>query len=198
MQMDGWVVMNNRHFVINGSPLLPTGIALPATPEAAYSLFNANYPRFYKMDQLCKWALLGAHSLMDSVAENMNKTTAALVLSTANGCLMADKAYQQAAPPPSPALFVYTLPNIMLGEICIKHGFKGEQMCIISDRFNAATICAIASDLIAHQGMTTCILGWVNVDEAHFDVFMAHVRHNNTEHVLLEHEVAALYQQFSY
>jgi hypothetical protein len=86
----------------------------------------------------------------------------------------------------------------MLGEICIKHGFKGEQMCLISDRFNATPICAIANDLIAHQGMTTCIFGWVNVDEAHFDVFMAHVMHNNTEHVLLEQEVSALYQQYNH
>lgn len=26
----------------------------------------------------------------------------------------------------SPAVFVYTLPNIMLGQVAIKHGLKGE------------------------------------------------------------------------
>ena len=34
---------------------------------------------------------------------------------------------------PSPSVFVYTLPNIMIGEICIRNHFKGESFFFISE-----------------------------------------------------------------
>jgi hypothetical protein len=61
-----------------------------------------------------------------------------IVLSNSNASLDADiKYYDSVANIPSPALFVYTLPNIVIGEISIKHSFKGENAFFIFDSFDA-------------------------------------------------------------
>lgn len=112
-------------------------------PENFYRGLQYSYPKFFKMDVLCKWAWLGAEALLNNtdkfVYEGIDKNKIAVVLATAHGCLDVDKKYQQSIQSiPSPALFVYTLSNIMLGEICIRHGFKGEQACLINDEFDSS------------------------------------------------------------
>ena len=109
------------------------------TPEMLYDAMKCAYPKFYKMDRLCKWAWVGAEGMFsgNGLYDGLDKNKIALVLSTSHGCMEADKKYQSTIAMPSPALFVYTLPNIMLGEICIRHGFKGEQLCTVSEQFDA-------------------------------------------------------------
>jgi hypothetical protein len=63
----------------------------------------------------------------------------------------------------SPALFVYTLPNIVIGEICIRHHFKGENAFFIFERFNADFIVSYVSNLLDIQQLQVCICGWVEL-----------------------------------
>jgi len=119
------------------------------------------------MDLLCKWAWLGAECLLNdengSMFAGIDKSRIAVVLATSKGCLDVDKRYRQTVDGiPSPALFVYTLSNIMLGEICIRHGFKGEQMCLVSERFDAEEIGFWATDLLERRNMEACLCGWVD------------------------------------
>jgi len=64
---------------------------------------------------------------------------------------------------PSPALFVYTLPNIVIGEICIRHNFKGENAFFIFDRFDAGFMQQYVSNMINNDILQSCICGWVDV-----------------------------------
>ena len=65
----------------------------------------------------------------------------------------------------SPALFVYTLPNIMTGEICIRHNFKGENAFFIFEKFDAGFIQQYVNNLINNNTLQACICGWVELLE---------------------------------
>jgi len=170
-----------RHWVkINSREALRNNVKLPVavdSPEACYRDLASAYPKFFKMDVLCKWAFIGADALLkeaDGFAyEGIDKNKVAVVLATSHGCLDVDHKYQQSVLSiPSPALFVYTLSNIMLGEICIRHGFKGEQACFVSDTFDTEELWFSVSDLLSHRGMDACLCGWVDAVNNQHDVSM--------------------------
>lgn len=157
---------------ISGGRLVRNGHILAVTedgdPAKLYRALGCNYPKFFKMDALCKWAWLGAEALLKNedgtwCYEDLDKRRIAVVLATRDGCLEVDYRYQESTfNIASPALFVYTLPNIMLGEICIRHGFKGEQLCEVQDVFNADELLFWVRDLIQHRDTTHCLFGWVD------------------------------------
>ncbi len=147
------------------------------TPDMVYEALHRAYPKFFKMDMLCKWAWLAAEYLLmtdeDPVYEGYDKDKTSVVLFTDAGCIEADRRYQETlATIPSPALFVYTLPNIMLGEICIRHGFKGEQLCMVQDRFDSTELLFWVNDLMIQKNMDACLCGWVDVTADVQDVCM--------------------------
>ena len=93
------------------------------------------------MDSLSKLGWLAAEILLK---DSFNKEAlsvrkmSGLVFANANSSLDTDiKYYETAKDIASPALFVYTLPNIVIGEICIRHNFKGENAFFISEQFDA-------------------------------------------------------------
>jgi len=155
--------------------------SIPAGPEAGdagqlYRSLGSTYPKFFKMDHLCKWAWLGAEILLRGdegswLYEALDKSRIAVVLTTTDGCLEVDKRYAETLNTvPSPALFVYTLPNIMLGEICIRHGFTGEQRSTVMERFDAEELLYQASDLLLNRGATHCLFGKVDAVDDYQDV----------------------------
>lgn len=181
--IDHFVHLDNKALVKDGKPSL-TG-ALPVyTAEEVYRIMQYNYPKFFKMDLLCKWAWLGAEALLDNgngyLYDGIDKTKIGVVLSTASGCLDVDRKYLETTNSiASPGLFVYTLPNIMLGEICIRHGFKGEQSCMISGSFNTEETFFWVNDLLQNRGMEACLCGWVEATGDKHDVCLFWIRKNN-------------------
>jgi hypothetical protein len=154
-------------------------------PDELYKAIGANYPKFFKMDILCRWAWAACEHLLIykglNLSEVIDKEKVALVFATAEGCIDVDKKYKESiATIPSPALFVYTLPNIMLGEICIRHGFKGEQACIVNKQFDSEALYFRVNDLLENRGMEACLCGWVNATNLEHDVCMFWVTKGKT------------------
>lgn len=129
-----------------------------------YKTWDLKYPKFYKMDNLSRLGLLAAEILLSGqmISEKYNAQDIGVVLSNNNASLDSDKKYfstlDQIA---SPALFVYTLPNIMTGEICIRNKFKGENAFFISPEFDASFITSYVSNLFSLKVVKACITGWV-------------------------------------
>lgn len=167
LSIDSWVHINNTSATKDGDVLLSSNV--PAQePQELYRAMQYSYMKFFKMDLLCKWAWLGAEALLKKddghLYDGIDKNKIAVVLQTAHGCIDVDKKYLATIQDiPSPALFVYTLPNIMLGEICIRHGFKGEQLCTVSNEFDIKELHFWVSDLLNKRGMEVCLCGWVDV-----------------------------------
>ena len=132
---------------------------------AAYKHFNFEYPKFYKMDLLSKLGWLGTELLLkDFEKSKYQSEDIGVVLSNANSSLDTDLRYFESVKSyPSPALFVYTLPNIVIGEICIRHNLKGENAFFVFEEFDANFIEQYVSGLINNNILQACICGWVDV-----------------------------------
>ncbi len=105
------------------------------------------YMKFAKMDDFCKLALTSVEYLGINGVENT-----ALLLHTNSGCIHSDLRHleniSQGAENASPAVFVYTLPNIALGEIAIRHKFKGENLTRIVESFDEKALMDDATTLL--------------------------------------------------
>ena len=131
---------------------------------AVYRHFEIKYPKFYKMDNLSKLGWLATELLLkDSFIVNKYKSEdVAVVFANANASLDTDVKYIETTKNiPSPALFVYTLPNIVIGEICIRHQFKGENAFFIAPTFDAEFMAEYVGNLINNNILQACICGWV-------------------------------------
>jgi hypothetical protein len=141
------------------------GAGLPAFLLSVYQHLELNYPKFYKMDNLSKLGWLATEVLLqDTDIKKYKPEEVGLILSNANSSLDSDQRYMKSvADIPSPALFVYTLPNIMIGEICIRNNFKGEDAFFIFEKFDAAFIEQYVNNLLINNVLSACICGWVDV-----------------------------------
>jgi hypothetical protein len=132
----------------------------------AYKHFELSYTRFYKMDNLSKLGWLASEVLLkgDFDKSKYKSEEIGIVLMNANSSLDSDQRYMASvADIPSPALFVYTLPNIVIGEICIRNNFKGDAAFFVSDKFDANFIEQYVNTLVYNQVLKACICGWVDV-----------------------------------
>ena len=146
---------------------------MPEIAEVVYKREQISYPKFFKMDLLSRVAFL-ATELLNPDYSSIEKEKIAVVLSTYSGCLEVDKKFEESRKDfASPALFVYTLPNIMLGEICIRNGFKGEQMCRVEEQFNPDWFVFYVSDLLNNRETDACLFGHVEaiISKIEVDLF---------------------------
>lgn len=109
----------------------------------AFKNLQQDYPKFYKMDNLCKLGFVAFEYLRKKIPdfETRDKSKWALVFCTSTSSLDTDMKHQQSIVNPneyfpSPAVFVYTLPNILLGEIAIKNKIQGEMLCFVNENPN--------------------------------------------------------------
>ena len=161
------------------------GIALPfeergaALLPAAYKNLIWGYPKFHKMDVLSQLAFVATELLVQSIP-HLDAHTAVVFL-THHGSLAADVHYQSTIVPtaeeffPSPAAFVYTLPNIATGEVAIRHHWHDHTACYAlpttaEEALQQSLILSPASD-----GRTTAIVGgWLDAEDA--EHFSAHLQ----------------------
>jgi len=150
----------------------------------AFKTLGLNYPKFYKMDNLCKLAVLATELLLRNTdfAGKYKPEDIAVIVSTANSSLDTDRRYWDSvvAGAPSPSLFVYTLPNVMLGEICIRWGIKGENTCLASEQFDAAFQTDYVNSLLDLGNAEVCISGWADYLNGEMEAFFMLVEKNPT------------------
>lgn len=128
-----------------------------------YKYLEVDYSKFYKMDKLCKLAFLGAEILVkDTRIKFSPENTALLLFNSASTIDTVTNFTDTIDNIPSPAIFVYTLPNIAAGELSIRHGWKGENLFLISDTFNADELYENLQMLFAGSNTEICIAGWID------------------------------------
>jgi hypothetical protein len=130
-----------------------------------YNFISPSYPKFYKMDNLSKLGWLGAELLLSGFDKTRYKPDeVGIVLANSNSSLDNDRRYfETVSDYPSPSLFVYTLPNIVIGEICIRHGFQGENAFFVFEQFEIPFIAGYVRNILDNEDLKVCICGWVEV-----------------------------------
>lgn len=176
LYITGTCVIRNNRVYHNGALLweVSPGMELPEFLRAAYDRFSGQYPKFHKMDNLAKLGWLAAEVLLkDTPFDGHTPDRTGLVLANRSASLDTDLRYYDTVKDiPSPALFVYTLANIVMGEISIRHGFKGENVFFTLETFNTELMAAYLEQLFAEQAITACLCGWVEVMGPEYEVIM--------------------------
>lgn len=117
--------------ILNGRPLELQQTGDKMLVEL-YRRFVGEYPKFFKMDTLCRLGFIAAELLLHT------EQVDTVVLANRSASIKNDRDYMATISDgqyyPSPALFVYTLPNIVTGEIAIRHHIQGETSFYILDK----------------------------------------------------------------
>lgn len=163
-----------------------------------YKHFAFDYPKFYRMDNLSKAGWLAAEILLSNKDLTLYKPEdVGIVLANKSSSLDTDiKYFDSTKAIPSPALFVYTLPNIVLGEISIRHRLKGENALFVFDRFDPAFIAGYVASLFAGSSVECCICGWLDFFDNDIDVAVYLVEKRNDRRAVsfTEENINHIYQ----
>lgn len=128
----------------------------------AFKSRGENNMKFYKMDDLCKLGYVAAAWLLDGI--EFGEEECGMVLSGKYGCLDTDMKHQQIIDKEgdaasSPAVFVYTLPNVAAGEISIRHHIKGENTWFWSEDRTMSDLTHYAMLMAGASDLRYCIIG---------------------------------------
>lgn len=142
-----------------------------------YKFSEIKYPKYFKMDILSKLGFLAAEVLMKEVVIPEAVERNGIVLENKVSTYIVDTKHQESINDkdhyyPSPANFVYTLPNVMTGEICIRHGFKGENAVFINESFDSCFVVKYLKALYEADKTDMMLAGFVDADEDHYEAFM--------------------------
>ncbi len=109
---------------------------------------------------------LAAEMLMRDVKNDLEPEETGIIISTAHGSLDADLKYSESMKTtPSPSLFVYTLPNILIGAPFIRWRIKGETACFVFDIFDRSFQESYIDILFKTGKIKRCISGWADYYE---------------------------------
>jgi len=153
-----------------------------------YKKLKISYPKFFKMDNLCKAGFLAAELCAKECGletrEEGNPNWSVAVFNQTSS-LDNDQAYQKTIDDPqnyfpSPSIFVYTLSNIVTGEIAIRHKLKGESCSYILPKFDAQMIEETGRICLEQKGIDNLLIGWVEYLDGKCDVLMFHLTTGST------------------
>lgn len=166
-----------RLFEDRSSSLLFKG-DVKAKLDELYRSSGMQYPKFFKMDLMCKAAMLLMEKILGTPeqdlanirrapaeAKEIQENTAVLLMNSSSS-LQTDRNFQETIGKnnffPSPSIFVYTLPNIAHGEICIRYRFYGEGIFFVSEHDNDRVL-EYAKGLLNAGLARRVILMWLEV-----------------------------------
>lgn len=139
-----------------------------------YKQMIGNYPKFYKMDGLSRLGFVASEILLNAEKGETDKERA-IIFFNHSSSIASDRNYKVSINDknnyfPSPSIFVYTLPNIVTGEIAIRNHFHGETSFFIlpdkDERMMKEILQASCRDAQSKSFLT----GWIDYeDERHFE-----------------------------
>lgn len=139
-----------------------------------YRQMIGNYPKFYKMDGLSRLGFVASEILLNAEKGETDEERA-IIFFNHSSSIASDRNYKESINDkdnyfPSPSIFVYTLPNIVTGEIAIRNHFHGETSFFIlpdkDERMMEEILQASCRDAQSKSFLT----GWIDYeDERHFE-----------------------------
>ena len=162
--------LDNEEFIID-KEITQNGLL-----TALYKQIIGNYPKYYKMDGLCRLGFVASELLLKaerdegSFTEDINKTRA-IVFFNRSSSIASDKKYLASIVEkdnyfPSPSVFVYTLPNIVTGEIAIRNGYHGETSFYILPHKNELLMQDIIETTFMDEQTTSVLTGWLDYEDS--------------------------------
>lgn len=130
-----------------------------------YIKLGVEYPKFYKMDALAKMAFLGFELISNSTSiDHLADDELSLLFANKHSSYDTDQKYVNSymeKGSPGPSLFVYTLPNILTGELSIRNKWYGENIFFIQEKFDPEFFIDQINFYFS-KGSNACLCGWVD------------------------------------
>ena len=152
-----------------------------------YRSLQVDYPKFFKMDGLSKLGFLASEMIFkDDESRFLPREDVAVVCFNRSSSLEIDTQYQETIRHnenyfPSPSLFVYTLPNIVTGEIAIRNKFFGETSLYICKNFDEEQIFRTVRNVFSDKSIHFVLAAWIESFENIFETSMFLVTKEKTE-----------------
>ena len=128
-----------------------------------------DYPRFYKMDGLCRLGFVASELLLraEDAERFRDRDDRAVVLFNEYSSTDTDRRYRATIANddgyfPRPSLFIYTLPNIVTGEIAIRNRYHGETQLYVLPRRDADTERMLLDATFADAVTRSAVAGWAD------------------------------------
>lgn len=147
------VTSDGKSIWLNGNLIFQIEDIEIDTPTQYYRQKKLQYPKFFKMDIASKWGIVCAEILMHQIdLQHINPFKKCIILGNTSASLHTDTLYSKTMQEiPQPAIFVYTLPNIVMGEIAIKWQWKGENTFLVLNKENKKDIDEMINYLFAND-----------------------------------------------
>ena len=151
-----------------------------------YKQMIGNYPKFYKMDGLSRLGFVASEILLnaekgDTDVERREEKgerlleERAIIFFNHSSSIASDRNYKESINDkdnyfPSPSIFVYTLPNIVTGEIAIRNHLHGETSFFILPDKDERMMEEILQASCLDDQSKSFLTGWIDYeDERHFE-----------------------------
>ncbi len=180
LYVNNYCIVRDHRIYVNGKLCFesPVSNGLREFAKAAYRNLAPNYNKFFKMDEISKLGFIASEYLLNYISiDEYKNDEISIILSNSHSTLVTDTNHQNTISDPesffpSPSVFVYTLPNIMIGEISIRNGIKGENAFFIVEKFNPEIIVNHINNLFLTNKSRAFIGGWVNHTETDYEAFL--------------------------
>lgn len=144
-----------------------------------YKQMIGDYPKFYKMDGLSRLGFVASEILLNAekgeTEEERKEEERAIIFFNHSSSIASDRNYKESIKDkdnyfPSPSIFVYTLPNIVTGEIAIRNHFQGETSFFILPDKDERMMEEILQASCRDDQSKSFLTGWIDYeDERHFE-----------------------------
>ena len=151
-----------------------------------YKQMIGNYPKFYKMDGLSRLGFVASEILLNAEKGETDVERReeegerlleerAIIFFNHSSSIASDRNYKESIKDkdnyfPSPSIFVYTLPNIVTGEIAIRNHFQGETSFFILPDKDEKMMEEILQASCRDAQNKSFLTGWIDYeDERHFE-----------------------------
>ena len=164
-----------------------------------YRSLQVDYPKFFKMDGLSKLGFVASEVILKDEENRFTpREDIAIVCFNRSSSLEIDTQYQATIRDnenyfPSPSLFVYTLPNIVAGEIAIRNKYFGETSFFVSENFDAGQIAEIVENTFFDTNTKAVLVAWIECFEEKREIFMALVEKTKSDNTFSAKELERLY-----
>lgn len=178
MRISTWCHIRNNEITVNGQKMFSAPEEeVSSFLKLAYKDLNIDYPKFYKMDALCKLGFLCSEWVFkkSSVLARANKNMIAMHVSNCSSSLESDVQHQKALNKDgmvSPAVFVYTLPNIVLGEISIRHAIQGDHCFYIEEKWSPESAFNRIESIVQIDAPEAILAGWLEYYKGEYHGFL--------------------------
>ena len=192
--INSYCKIDDSQVLVDGQCLIPNDEGdASAWAGSIYRQLGIQYPKFFKMDTMCKFGFLASELLMRQLGttpEEPKKDWAVLCLNSCSS-LDTDRRYQTTIQEadnyfPSPSVFVYTLANIVTGEIAIRHKIQGESSTFIFQNLDSEMLHRLGCNALAPDKADNLLCGWIDFELGHCNVMMFAVSQQKTTDTALK------------